>query len=84
MAPAAWSPARKPDRAHSRRDPTEADLAALVIANPQGRVLRLGDVAQVGTAASPAGAVTRGGKAEAVEGLVIALRGADARKWLTA
>lgn len=60
---------------------TETDLAALVIANPQGRVLRLGDVAQVGTGSlTRYGAVTRGGKAEAVEGLVIALRGADAQK----
>lgn len=60
---------------------TEADLAALVIANPQGRVLRLGDVAQVGTGSlTRYGAVSRGGKAEAVEGLVIALRGADAQK----
>ncbi|WP_022674572.1 efflux RND transporter permease subunit [Novosphingobium sp. B-7] len=60
---------------------TEADLAALVIANPQGRVLRLGDVAQVGTGSlTRYGAVSRGGKAETVEGLVIALRGADAQK----
>ncbi|NMN03178.1 MULTISPECIES: CusA/CzcA family heavy metal efflux RND transporter [unclassified Novosphingobium] len=60
---------------------TEADLAALVIANPEGRVLRLGDVASVGTGSlTRYGAVTRGGKGEAVEGLVIALRGADAQK----
>ncbi|WP_243469525.1 hypothetical protein, partial [Sphingopyxis granuli] len=44
------------------------------------RIVRLGDVATVGTGSlTRYGAVTRGGKAEAVEGLVIALRGADAR-----
>ncbi|MBO9580098.1 MAG: efflux RND transporter permease subunit [Sphingobium sp.] len=56
------------------------DLQALVIASRDGRIVRLGDVATVGTGSlTRYGAVTRGGEAEAVEGLVIALRGADAR-----
>mgnify|MGYP001040820810 FL=1 len=56
------------------------DLQTLVIASRDGRIVRLGDVATVGTGSlTRYGAVTRGGKAEAVEGLVIALRGADAR-----
>src|SRR5690606_24215034 len=46
-----------------------------------GRIVRLGDVATVGIGSlTRYGAVARGGKAEAVQGLVIALRGADARQ----
>ncbi|MCW1382535.1 CusA/CzcA family heavy metal efflux RND transporter [Novosphingobium sp. KCTC 2891] len=57
------------------------DLQALVIASRDGRVVRLGDVAQVGTGSlTRYGAVTKNGADEAVEGLVIALRGADARQ----
>jgi len=56
------------------------DLQSLVIASRDGRIIRLGDVAAVGTGSlTRYGAVTKNGKAEAVEGLVIALRGADAR-----
>ena len=59
---------------------TTLDLQSLVIASRDGRIVRLGDVATVGTGnLTRYGAVTRGGRAEAVEGLVIALRGADAR-----
>jgi heavy metal efflux system protein len=57
------------------------DLQALVLANKSGKVVRLGDIAivQMGSL-TRYGAVTKDGKAEAVEGLVIALRGADARQ----
>jgi cobalt-zinc-cadmium resistance protein CzcA len=57
------------------------DLRSLVLANRDGRIVRLGDVASVGIGSlTRYGAVTKNGKAEAVEGLVIALRGADARQ----
>lgn len=57
------------------------DLQSLVIASRDGRIIRLGDVAAIGTGSlTRYGAVTKNGKAEAVEGLVIALRGADARQ----
>lgn len=57
-----------------------ADLEALVIRSDNGKVVRLGDVASVGIGSlTRYGAVSRDGKGEAVEGLVIALRGADAR-----
>jgi cobalt-zinc-cadmium resistance protein CzcA len=57
------------------------DLRSLVLANRDGRIVRLGDVASVGVGSlTRYGAVTKNGKAEAVEGLVIALRGADARQ----
>ena len=60
---------------------TVDDLQSLVIASRDGRIIRLGDVAAVGTGSlTRYGAVTKNGKAEAVEGLVIALRGADARQ----
>lgn len=60
---------------------TAEDLQSLVIASRDGRIIRLGDVASVGAGSlTRYGAVTKNGKAEAVEGLVIALRGADARQ----
>ncbi|WOF45006.1 CusA/CzcA family heavy metal efflux RND transporter [Sphingopyxis indica] len=60
---------------------TAEDLQSLVIASRDGRIVRLGDVATVGTGSlTRYGAVSKNGKAEAVEGLVIALRGADARQ----
>ncbi|CCW19071.1 Cobalt-zinc-cadmium resistance protein CzcA; Cation efflux system protein CusA [Sphingobium indicum BiD32] len=59
---------------------TVEDLQSLVIASRDGRIIRLGDVASVGTGSlTRYGAVTKNGEGEAVEGLVIALRGADAR-----
>ncbi|MCH7627783.1 MAG: efflux RND transporter permease subunit [Proteobacteria bacterium] len=59
---------------------TVEDLQALVLASRDGRILRLGDVAQVTTGSlTRYGAVTKNGAGEAVEGLVIGLRGADAR-----
>lgn len=65
---------------------TNADLGALVIASRAGpsgdpRVVRLADVASVSTGSlTRYGAVSRNGGSEVVEGLVIALRGADAQK----
>ena len=57
------------------------DLQSVVVASRDNRIVRLGDVAAVGTGSlTRYGAVTRGGESEAVEGLVIALRGADARQ----
>jgi cobalt-zinc-cadmium resistance protein CzcA len=60
---------------------SEDDLRSLVIHADGGKVVRLGDVAQVGIGSlTRYGAVSRDGKGEAVEGLVISLRGADARQ----
>ncbi|WP_420144653.1 efflux RND transporter permease subunit [Sphingobium sp.] len=57
-----------------------ADLQSMVIAARNGRIVHMGDVATVGTGSlTRYGAVTANGKGEAVQGLVIALRGADAR-----
>ncbi len=56
-----------------------ADLEAIVIRSRDGAVMRLGDVATVGTGSlTRYGAVTANGTGEAVQGLVIGLRGADA------
>jgi cobalt-zinc-cadmium resistance protein CzcA len=60
---------------------TVDDLRSLVIVSRNGRIVRLGDVATVATGSlTRYGAVSKNGQAEAVEGLVIALRGADARQ----
>lgn len=58
---------------------TPNDLAQIVLKLDGPRVLRLGDVAkiQIGSL-TRYGAVTEDGKGEAVEGLVLSLRGADA------
>lgn len=57
------------------------DLRAVVLHASGGRVLRLGDVATVATGSlTRYGAVSSDGRGETVEGLVIALRGADARQ----
>jgi cobalt-zinc-cadmium resistance protein CzcA len=57
------------------------DLENIVIAAHDGRLIRLGDVAAVGTGSlTRYGTVTKDGKGEAVEGLVVGLRGADARQ----
>ncbi|WP_086617886.1 efflux RND transporter permease subunit [Erythrobacter tepidarius] len=57
------------------------DLAAVVVRTANGAVVRVGDVAQVRTGSlTRYGAVSKDGKGEAVEGLVIGLRGADASK----
>lgn len=60
---------------------TADDLRAIVIRSGASGVLRLGDVATVTTGSlTRYGAVTKNGKEETVQGLVIALRGADASK----
>lgn len=58
-----------------------ADLEQMVVVARDGRIVRVGDVAQVGTGSlTRYGGVSAHGKGEAVQGLVIGLRGADARK----
>ena len=60
---------------------SQDDLRSVVVKSQPDGVLRLGDVATVGTGSlTRYGAVTRNGKSEAVQGLVIALKGADASK----
>lgn len=57
------------------------DLAAVVVRSTNGTVVRVGDVAQVRTGSlTRYGAVSKDGTGEAVQGLVIGLRGADAAK----
>lgn len=57
------------------------DLASVVVRSQDGGIVRVGDVAAVRAGhLTRYGAVTKDGKGEAVEGLVIALRGADASK----
>ena len=57
------------------------DLAAVVVRSDGGGFVRMGDVADVRTGSlTRYGAVTKNGTAEAVQGLVIGLRGADAAK----
>ncbi len=61
------------------------DLRETVVRAADGRVVRVGDVAQVRTGAlTRYGAVTRDGAGEAVEGLVLGLRGANARQVVAA
>ncbi len=56
------------------------DLSSLIIANRDGRIVRLGDVASVVSGSMTRyGAVSQNGQEETVQGLVIALRGMDAR-----
>ncbi|MFN3517158.1 MAG: efflux RND transporter permease subunit [Novosphingobium sp.] len=55
------------------------DLASVVVRAQGGRIVRVGDVASVRSGSlTRYGAVTRDGQGEAVQGLVIGLRGADA------
>lgn len=57
------------------------DLAAVVVKSATGRVVRVGDVAKVRIGAlTRYGAVSQNAKGEAVEGIVIGLRGVDAAK----
>jgi len=56
------------------------DLRAIVVQAKDGRVTRVGDIAEVRFGAlTRYGAVTRNGQGEAVEGLVLGLRGANAQ-----
>jgi cobalt-zinc-cadmium resistance protein CzcA len=58
---------------------TPGDLQQIVLKSVDGRVLRLGDIAEVRIGSlTRYGAVTRDGQGEAVQGLVLSLRGADA------
>lgn len=58
-----------------------ADLPDIIVKSESGMVVRVGDVAQVRTGSlTRYGAVTKNGEGEAVQGLVIGLRGADASK----
>lgn len=60
---------------------TLADVEAIVIANNAGVPIRVSDVAKVEIGSlTRYGAVTRNGESEAVEGLVLSLRGANAGK----
>ena len=64
---------------------TVADLEAQVIPRRDGGVVRLGDVARVSMGSlTRYGAVSMDGKGEAVEGIVIGMRGADASKVVAA
>ncbi|HMM73969.1 MAG TPA: efflux RND transporter permease subunit [Rhodocyclaceae bacterium] len=57
------------------------DIQQLVIVSRGDRIVRLGELATVGIGSlTRYGAVSKNGQAEAVQGLVIALRGADARQ----
>ena len=57
------------------------DVKAIVLKSQNGLVVRVGDVAEVGFGAlTRYGAVTKDGQGEAVEGLVLGLRGANARQ----
>jgi cobalt-zinc-cadmium resistance protein CzcA len=60
---------------------TLQDVRNIVIASPGGNPVRVGDVAQVRIGSlTRYGVVTKDGKGEAVEGLVLGLRGANAQK----
>lgn len=60
---------------------TLQDLRNIVIASPSGNPIRVGDVALVRIGSMTRyGVVTQDGKGEAVEGLVLGLRGANAQK----
>jgi heavy metal efflux system protein len=57
------------------------DLSSVVVRNQNGVIVRVGDLARVVSGSlTRYGAVSKNGKEEAVQGLVIALRGADASK----
>ncbi|MDO8351505.1 MAG: CusA/CzcA family heavy metal efflux RND transporter [Gallionella sp.] len=57
------------------------DLRNIVIASPAGNPIRVGDVAQVRIGSMTRyGVVSKDGKGEAVQGLVLGLRGANAQK----
>ncbi|MEO1767047.1 efflux RND transporter permease subunit [Thiobacter aerophilum] len=60
---------------------TLADLAAIVVTRRDGQVVRVGDVATVRVGSlTRYGAVTRDGRGQAAQGLVLGLRGANARQ----
>ncbi|WP_456401997.1 efflux RND transporter permease subunit [Hydrogenimonas sp.] len=58
-----------------------SEIADLVVKVDRGAIIRLGDIAEVSTAAlTRYGYVTKDGKGEAVQGLVLGLKGADASR----
>ena len=60
---------------------TQDDLRAVVVGNNAGAPIRLADVAEIRTGfVTRYGVVTKDGEAEAVEGLVLGLAGANARE----
>jgi cobalt-zinc-cadmium resistance protein CzcA len=60
---------------------TQDDLRAIVVKNEKGMAVRLGDVAQVREGSvTRYGVVTKDGRGEAVQGLVLGLAGANAQK----
>ena len=60
---------------------SQRDVADIVVKNIRGVPVRVGDVAQIRLGAlTRYGAVTRNGQGEAVQGLVLGLRGANARE----
>lgn len=60
---------------------TLADVSAIVVANKNGIPITVGDVAEIRIGAlTRYGAVSKNGKGEAVTGLVLSLRGANARR----
>ena len=60
---------------------TQEDLRAIVVKNDKGMAVRLGDVAQVREGSvTHYGVVTKDGRGEAVQGLVLGLAGANAQK----
>ncbi|MGK2900947.1 MAG: efflux RND transporter permease subunit [Burkholderiaceae bacterium] len=60
---------------------TQDDLRAIIVASKDGRTIRLSDVAMVRDGSvTRYGVVTQDGRGEAVEGLVLGLAGANARK----
>ncbi len=64
---------------------TPGDLEQVVLKSEDGKVLRIRDVATVGIGSlTRYGAVTKDGAGEAVQGLVLSLRGADASAIVTA
>ena len=63
---------------------TLADVASIVVGNSRGIPIMVGDVAEIKLGAlTRYGAVTRNGTGEAVEGLVLSLRGANAGQVVT-
>lgn len=60
---------------------TQDDLRAIIVASENGRTIRLSDVAMVRDGSvTRYGVVTKDGRGEAVEGLVLGLAGANAQK----
>ncbi|MDO9239714.1 MAG: efflux RND transporter permease subunit, partial [Methylicorpusculum sp.] len=60
---------------------TQEDIRNIVVSNDQGTPIRIGDIAEIRTGSMTRyGAVSKNGKGESVTGLVLSLRGANARQ----